>query len=225
MDPPNAREALDETALDVAEGADMVMVKPALAVPRRRSRALRDAFDVPVAAYHVSGEYAMVKAAAEHGWIDGDAVALEHCSRRSSGRAPTSCSRTSRREVAERLRSALRELDCSTRAQARIPGGVNSPVRVVRVGRRRAVLRRPRRGPVPRRHRRPPLRRLRAVVGRVDPRPRAPGGRRRGAARRRRRHVVRRAHRARGRARRGDRRTGCRRSTRCAWSRRAPRRR
>ena len=96
MDPPNAREALDETALDVAEGADMVMVKPALAVPRRRSRALRDAFDVPVAAYHVSGEYAMVKAAAQNGWLDGDAVALEHAHRRSSAPAPTSCSPTSR---------------------------------------------------------------------------------------------------------------------------------
>ena len=73
MDPPNAREALDEAALDVAEGADMVMVKPALPY-LDVVRALRDAFDVPVAAYHVSGEYAMVKAAAEHGWIDGDAA-------------------------------------------------------------------------------------------------------------------------------------------------------
>ena len=79
MDPPNGREALDEAALDVAEGADMVMVKPALAVPRHRSRALRDSFDVPVAAYHVSGEYAMLKAAAQNGWIDGDAVASSTC--------------------------------------------------------------------------------------------------------------------------------------------------
>ena len=73
----NRREALAEIALDVDEGADMVMVKPALAyldviaAARRRLR-------VPLAAYHVSGEYAMVKAAAERGWIDGDAVALEH---------------------------------------------------------------------------------------------------------------------------------------------------
>src|SRR5947208_10331429 len=58
MDPANAREALEETALDVAEGADMVMVKPALPY-LDVVRALRDAFDVPVAAYHVSGEYAM----------------------------------------------------------------------------------------------------------------------------------------------------------------------
>jgi len=76
MDPPNAREALDETALDVAEGADMVMVKPALPY-LDIVRALRDSFDVPVAAYHVSGEYAMLKAAAQNGWLDGDAAALE----------------------------------------------------------------------------------------------------------------------------------------------------
>ena len=77
MDPPNAREAIAETALDVDEGADMVMVKPALAYLDVIAE-IRSAFDVPVAAYHVSGEYAMVKAAAENGWIDGDAVALEH---------------------------------------------------------------------------------------------------------------------------------------------------
>jgi porphobilinogen synthase len=77
MDPGNAREALTETALDVDEGADMVMVKPALAYLDVIA-AVRASFDVPVAAYHVSGEYAMVKAAAERGWIDGTAVALEH---------------------------------------------------------------------------------------------------------------------------------------------------
>ena len=76
MDPPNAREALDETALDIAEGADMVMVKPAVPYLDVVS-ALRSSFDVPIAAYHVSGEYAMLKAAAQNGWIDGDAVALE----------------------------------------------------------------------------------------------------------------------------------------------------
>jgi porphobilinogen synthase len=76
MDPANAREALDEVALDVAEGADMVMVKPALPYLDVVS-AIRDSFDVPVAAYHVSGEYAMVQAAARNGWIDGDAVAAE----------------------------------------------------------------------------------------------------------------------------------------------------
>jgi porphobilinogen synthase len=76
MDPPNAREALRETALDIAEGADIVMVKPALAyldIVRR----VRDAFDVPVAAYSVSGEYSMVKAASKLGWMDGDRAMME----------------------------------------------------------------------------------------------------------------------------------------------------
>jgi porphobilinogen synthase len=77
QDPRNRREALAEVALDVAEGADMVMVKPALAYLDVLSDVAR-AVDVPVAAYHVSGEYAMVKAASERGWIDGDAVLMEH---------------------------------------------------------------------------------------------------------------------------------------------------
>jgi porphobilinogen synthase len=73
----NRREALAEVDLDIAEGADMIMVKPALAY-RDVIAAVRARIDLPVAAYHVSGEYAMIKAAAERGWIDGDAVALEH---------------------------------------------------------------------------------------------------------------------------------------------------
>jgi porphobilinogen synthase len=76
MDPANAREALQEVALDLEEGADMVMVKPALPyldVIRR----VRDAFGVPVGAYNVSGEYAMVKAAAQKGWLDEKRVVLE----------------------------------------------------------------------------------------------------------------------------------------------------
>ena len=77
QDPANAREALAEVRLDLAEGADMVMVKPALAYLDVLA-AVRAATDVPVAAYHVSGEYAMVKAAGERGWIDGDAVMAEH---------------------------------------------------------------------------------------------------------------------------------------------------
>ena len=77
MQPANSREAIDETALDIEQGADMVMVKPALAYLDVIA-AVRTAFDVPVAAYHVSGEYAMVKAAAANGWIDGTAVMLEH---------------------------------------------------------------------------------------------------------------------------------------------------
>ncbi len=76
QDPRNGREALAEVAADVAEGADMVMVKPALTYLDVVA-AVRSAVDVPVAAYHVSGEYAMVKAAAERGWVDGPAVALE----------------------------------------------------------------------------------------------------------------------------------------------------
>ena len=77
QDPRNGREALAEVALDITEGADMVMVKPALAYLDVIA-AVAARVDVPVAAYHVSGEYSMVKAAAERGWIDGPAVALEH---------------------------------------------------------------------------------------------------------------------------------------------------
>jgi len=72
----SAREALAEVALDLAEGADIVMVKPAVAYLDVIA-AVRSAVDVPVAAYHVSGEYAMLKAAAANGWIDGDVVARE----------------------------------------------------------------------------------------------------------------------------------------------------
>ncbi len=73
----NGREAMEEIRLDVMEGADMVMVKPALAYLDVIARA-RAEVDVPLAAYHVSGEYSMIKAAAANGWIDGPAVALEH---------------------------------------------------------------------------------------------------------------------------------------------------
>jgi porphobilinogen synthase len=76
MDPANAREALREAAADVSEGADMLMVKPAgpyLDV----LRAVREAFDLPLAAYQVSGEYAMIKAAAERGWLDERRTAME----------------------------------------------------------------------------------------------------------------------------------------------------
>ncbi len=77
MDPPNGREAVLETLLDVAEGADMVMVKPALAYLDVIAE-VRDRVAVPLGAYHVSGEYAMVEAAAANGWLDGDAVQHEH---------------------------------------------------------------------------------------------------------------------------------------------------
>ncbi|MDA8076223.1 MAG: porphobilinogen synthase [Actinomycetota bacterium] len=75
-DPANRRESLAEVALDVAEGADIVMVKPAVTYLDVIAE-VRRAVDVPVAAYHVSGEYAMIKAAGANGWIDPQAVALE----------------------------------------------------------------------------------------------------------------------------------------------------
>ena len=76
MDPANAREALREVALDIEEGADMVMVKPALPY-LDIVRLVRDGVQIPVAAYNVSGEYAMVKAAARNGWLDEQRVVLE----------------------------------------------------------------------------------------------------------------------------------------------------
>ena len=76
MDPANSDEALREIALDIAEGADMVMVKPGIAYLDILYRATTN-FTVPVFAYQVSGEYAMIKAAAEKGWVDGDAVMME----------------------------------------------------------------------------------------------------------------------------------------------------
>ncbi|MCG6929005.1 MAG: porphobilinogen synthase [Desulfofustis sp.] len=76
MDPANSREALREATLDVEEGADILMVKPALAYLDIIAK-LRDEFDLPLAAYHVSGEYAMIKAAAANGWIDGERVMYE----------------------------------------------------------------------------------------------------------------------------------------------------
>jgi porphobilinogen synthase len=76
MDPANAREALREVALDLAEGADIVMVKPALAYLDIVAR-VKETFGVPVAAYNVSGEYAMIKAAAANGWIDERRIVLE----------------------------------------------------------------------------------------------------------------------------------------------------
>jgi len=76
MDPANAREALREVSMDAEEGADIVMVKPALAYLDIICR-IKEEFDLPLAAYNVSGEYAMIKAAAERGWLDGPKVMLE----------------------------------------------------------------------------------------------------------------------------------------------------
>jgi porphobilinogen synthase len=76
MDPANAQEAIREVSMDVEEGADIVMVKPALAYLDVICR-IRDEFDLPVAAYNVSGEYAMIKAAEQMGWLDGQSVMME----------------------------------------------------------------------------------------------------------------------------------------------------
>ena len=76
MDPANVREALREVALDIEEGADIIMVKPALPYLDVICR-VREAFDAPVAAYQVSGEFAMIKAAAQNGWIDGELAMME----------------------------------------------------------------------------------------------------------------------------------------------------
>ena len=76
MDPPNAREAMREAELDYEEGADILMVKPAT-VYLDVLKMVRERFDVPLAAYHVSGEYALIKAAAQKGWIDEERVMLE----------------------------------------------------------------------------------------------------------------------------------------------------
>jgi len=76
MDPPNAREAMREADLDAAEGADVLMVKPAT-IYLDVLRMVRERFDLPTAAYHVSGEYALIKAAAQNGWIDEQRVMLE----------------------------------------------------------------------------------------------------------------------------------------------------
>ena len=76
MDPANGHEAIREATLDVSEGADILMVKPALPYLDVVAR-IRDEFDLPVAAYNVSGEYAMLKAAAERGWLDHDRAVLE----------------------------------------------------------------------------------------------------------------------------------------------------
>ena len=76
MDPPNSEEALREVALDIEEGADIIMIKPALPYLDIISR-VKHEFSIPIAAYNVSGEYAMIKAAAAKGWIDEELVVME----------------------------------------------------------------------------------------------------------------------------------------------------
>ena len=128
MDPANVREALRECELDLAEGADVLMVKPALPY-LDVIRAVRERFDCPVAAYNVSGEYAMVKAAAAAGHLDeragGARVADGDQARRRRPRLLLLDEGS--RHVALRQHS-----DLARRAEKLIPGGVNSPVRAMR---------------------------------------------------------------------------------------------
>ena len=213
MDPPNAREALDEAALDVAEGADMLMVKPALPY-LDIVRALRDAFDVPVAAYHVSGEYAMLKAAAQQGWLDGDGRARDAHLDQARGRRLRAHVPRARDRRTPLVSSLYERWRASPVASTRRCG------RSRRWAASRSSWRRAQGAYLVDTEGRRYLDYVQSwgasILGHAS------CSCRRGAARRRRRHFVRRADRARGRARRGDRR-GCRRSRRCGWCRRARR--
>ena len=130
MDPGNVREALRECEQDVAEGADMLMVKPALPY-LDVMRAVRDRFDLPLAAYNVSGEYAMIKAAAAAGDLDERAAALESLTaiRRAGADVDLHVLGEGVRLLA--LTSLVRS-ELWHRALKVIPGGVNSPVRAMR---------------------------------------------------------------------------------------------
>ena len=120
----NAREALREVALDVEEGADVVMVKPALPY-LDVIRAAAEVSPVPVAAYNVSGEYSMVKAAAERGWIDGDARRA-----RAPDGDPSRGGRPRHHVLRQRARRTAVSPDAvRQRTAASIPGGVSSPAR------------------------------------------------------------------------------------------------
>jgi porphobilinogen synthase len=113
MDPANAREAMTEIAIDIDEGADIVIVKPALAY-LDVIRMARDAFDVPLVAYNVSGEYAMIKAAAHLGWIDERRVTLETLTaikRAGAGRIITYHAREAVRWLREGATTARRAVD------------------------------------------------------------------------------------------------------------------
>ena len=238
MDPANVREAVKEVLSDIEEGADLVMVKPAMAY-LDVVRAVREATNVPLAAYNVSGEYAMVKAAERNGWIDGKRVTLEILTSIRRAGADLILTyhaegewrarpRVAGREEAPKLRSAerppvLRTLSLFERAKKRMPGGVSSPVRSFASVGGDAVLREEGEGSDPRRRGRKPVRRLRHVVRAADLRPRAErgdGGGPEGASAR---HVVRRADERRGGAGRAGRHGPSRRWRRSASSRRGPR--
>ena len=160
MDPPNVREALRECALDLEEGADALMVKPALPY-LDVIRAVRERFDCPVAAYNVSGEYAMVKAAAAAGHLDEQAARSSRSSR-SSAPAPISCSRTGRRisrDGSDPL-CALRPRPAADPGRRQLAGARDAQRRP-----RRAAVHAQRRGRVHRGRQRQPVRRLGASRG------------------------------------------------------------
>ena len=223
QDPANAREALEEIRLDLGEGADIVMVKPALAYLDVIARA-RPEVDVPLAAYHVSGEYAMVKAAAERGWIDGLAVGMEHLTVHPAGRRRHDPHLPGPRGRGGPERMSPTNEALFERGQRVIPGGRELAGARLPVRRRHAVLRglRPRAPRSGRRGHHVP--RPRAELRRRHRRPRPPEGRRGHPAGRRRRHLLRRA-RPPGEvaAGRGDLRAGAVASRRSAWSTAAPR--
>ena len=106
MDPCNGREALREIEDDIEEGADMVMVKPALCY-LDILRAARDRYDLPIAAYNVSGEFSMVKAAAQLGWIDEKRIVLENLTAINMGRGRKRVHRLCMLMGAEHSRSLL----------------------------------------------------------------------------------------------------------------------
>ena len=219
MDPPNVREALRECALDLDEGADALMVKPALPY-LDVIRAVRERFDCPVAAYNVSGEYAMVKAAAAAGHLDEQAAALESLVAIKRAGADLDLHVLGQGPGAMALiRSALYD-----RAQRLIPGGVNSPVRAMRaVGLDEPLFMRSGEGATDRGRQRQPLHRLGALVGAAALRPRR--SRRRWPRSPRRSRAARRsARRPRARSTSPPRSsTRCRRSRWCGSSRPAPR--
>ena len=203
MDPANVREALRECELDVAEGADVIMVKPALPY-LDVIRAARERFDLPLAAYNVSGEYAMVKAAAAQGWLDERTAALESLTaiKRAGADIVVSYWTKDLAILALRTRS-----DLYRRALELIPGGVNSPVRAMRaVGLDEPVFMARGAGAEIEDVDGRALRRLGDVVGAADLRARRSGDAGRGGRGGRTGNIVRRPDRGRGRARRGDRR-------------------
>ena len=172
MDPPNVREALRECALDLEEGADALMVKPALAY-LDVIRAVRERFDCPVAAYNVSGEYAMVKAAAAAGHLDEKAAALE--SLVAIKRAGADLVFTYWAKDLARWLVSRRVRPLYDRAQRLIPGGVNSPVRAMRaVGLDEPLFMRRGDGAVHRGRQRQPVCRLGDVLGAAALRSRRP---------------------------------------------------